>query len=153
MFCLLLMKAYMAEMSCSQLSLTESAMYVYTQDQFASYQQRINGPLCHHWSLASSLMKKSLPPCRVTWKSKAHFLEEPWVGLGTYVDHSWFMPTVLVYTNHKCLKWKIIQVRKWESLLCIQVVSGVHMFAFSDESFSKLQWPVAACFFIPNSPT
>ena len=48
MFCLLLMKAYMAEMSCSQLSLTESAMYVYTQDQFASYQQRINGPLCHH---------------------------------------------------------------------------------------------------------
>ena len=38
----------MARMSCSQLSLTESAMYVYAQDQFTSYLQRSNEPLRHH---------------------------------------------------------------------------------------------------------
>ena len=35
---------YVAEMPCSQLLLIESAMYVYAQDQFTSYQKHSNEP-------------------------------------------------------------------------------------------------------------
>ena len=48
LFCLQLMKANVAKTSCSQLSLTESAMYVYAQDQFASYLQCSNESSRYH---------------------------------------------------------------------------------------------------------